>query len=364
MAQSSVAAIDQFTAGFAVGDAISSEALILQDFLRRLGYPSNIYCQHFQERDAELVMHFQHYHKRRDAILIYHHSFYSDFLNEIHRFPARKVLVHHNTTPPEFVRPYNRTIADQLTITRGKLRELSHHFEICLADSEYNAGDLRELGFQNVRVMPVAIEWETWNQPDADDTHHLRFLDDGRKNILFVGRIFPNKRHQDLIKAFYYYKQLEPRSRLIMVGTFHPGVRGYTAELFNLTRELGLENDIFFTGMVSQDEIRTYYKKAHLFLSMSEHEGFFVPLVECMYFDVPVLAYASSVIPETLGDSGVLFHEKDYARVAEMMREILERPDLRDGILHGQRERLQYFDLSRTYARFSDALQTLGIIHP
>ena len=329
--------IDQFTAGFASGDAISSEALILQDFLRRLGYESNIYSQHFQEQDGALVRHFRTYHRSKNAILIYHHSFYSDFLNDIRQYPARKILIHHNTTPPEFVDRYNRAIAEQLTVTRTRLKSLAHHFEVALADSRFNARDLREMGFGHVEVMPVALDFDNWERlPDAA---HLNFLDDGRKNIV-------------------------PASRFIMVGTFHPGVRGYTAELFNLTRELGLENDILFTGMVSQSEIQTYYRKADVFLSMSEHEGFFVPLVECMYFGVPIIAYASSVIPETLGDCGILFSKKDYPRIAEMIAGVLEQPRLHRNLVEQQKTRLPAFELSRTFAAFSRALQRMGVIHP
>lgn len=218
------------------------------------------------------------------------------------------------------------------------------------------------MGFPNVDVMPVALDFNGWEElPDAP---HLDFLGDGRKNILFIGRVFPNKKHQDLIKTYYFLKQIVPDSRLIMVGTFHPGVRGYTAELFNLTRELGLENDILFTGMVSQSEIQTYYRKADLFLSMSEHEGFFVPLVECMYFGVPVLAYASSVIPETLGDCGVLFTQKDYPRVAEMIARILGQPDFHQAIVEQQKSRLPAFELSQTFTAFSRALEKMGIIRP
>ncbi len=354
--------IDQFTAGFASGDAISSEALILQDFIRRLGYESHIYSQHFQESDGDLVRHFRSYHRSRQAVLIYHHSFYSDFLDDIGRYPARKLLIHHNTTPAEFVERYNRSIATQLSLTRTRLRSLAHHFEIALADSAFNAQDLKEMGFADARVMPVALDFDSWAaEPLAE---HLRFLDDGRKNILFVGRVFPNKKHQDLIKAFYYLKQIEPDSRLILVGTFHPGVRGYTAELFNLTRELGLEDDVLFTGMVSQQEIQTYYRKADLFLSMSEHEGFFVPLVECMYFNVPIVAYAAAVIPETLGEAGILFHEKDYPRLAELLARVLHDAALRSALLNGQRKRLAAFELSRTYSSFSAALKQMGIIHP
>lgn len=354
--------IDQFCAGFALGDAISNEALIIQDFLRRLGCRSEIFSQHFSAADARYVHHFRNYKRRGDAILIYHHSFHSDFLDILERHPARKVLVFHNTTPPEFARPYNPTIADQLAYTRERLRGLSGAFEQRLADSAYNADDLRDLGFPPTEVMPVPVDFEQWR--GLPDSAHLQFLDDGRINLLFVGRVFPNKKHQDLIKAFYYFKKLKPRSRLIMVGSFHPGMRGYTAELMNLARELGLAEDILFTGLISLADIQTYYRKADLFLSMSEHEGFFVPLLECMHFGIPIVAYSSSVIPETLGGSGALFFEKDYVRVAELMAEITDNAALRDSLAARQRERLKDYDISRTYVALSNALERLGVIHP
>ncbi|MCB1318004.1 MAG: glycosyl transferase, partial [Leptospiraceae bacterium] len=106
--------MDQFCAGFATGDAISNEALILQDFLQRFGIASTIYSQHFNENDAHLVRHYKEYRDDRNSILIYHHSFYSDFLKQLKYLRSRRILVFHNMTPPEYVQPYNREIAEQL----------------------------------------------------------------------------------------------------------------------------------------------------------------------------------------------------------------------------------------------------------
>ncbi|MCB1321220.1 MAG: glycosyltransferase, partial [Leptospiraceae bacterium] len=156
-------------------------------------------------------------------------------------------------------------------------------------------------------------------------------------------------------------RKIEPRSRLIILGAYHPGVRGYTAELMNLTRELNLERHVLYTGMVSQAEVRTYYRRSHLFLSMSEHEGFFVPLVECMYLDIPILAYASSVVPETLGKSGVLFYEKDYRRIAEMMALMVNNKELRSATLATQQERRKAYMPAQTFGIFTDVLSRFGL---
>lgn len=351
--------IDQFCAGFARGDAISAEAMILQDYLRGRGFESNIYSQHFPERDSDRVRHFREYRENKNNILIYHHSFWSEFLLQLPRLKARKALIFHNMTPPDFVAPYNRLIAEQLTVTGRLLGELAGEFELNLADSDYNAAELREMGYADVSVMPVAFQMD--HAPVDLLPRHLEYLDDGCINILFVGRVFPNKRHQDLLKAFYFFRKIHSRSRLLIVGSFHPGVRGYTAELFNLTRELDLKDHVVFTGMVSPSEIMTFYRKSHLFLSMSEHEGFFVPLVECMHLDVPVLAFGSSVIPETLGDSGVIFFQKDYSRVAELMSLIVHDGNVRQRVLEAQRRRRAFFAPERTLMAFEDALSRIGV---
>lgn len=350
--------IDQFCAGFAPGDAISHEALLLQRYLINAGFESRIYSQHFRDQDAHIVQHYTQFKDRKDSILVYHHSFYSDFLAGLRDVKTRKILAFHNMTPAHFVRPYSRTIADQLDLTRTLLNGLRHSFEIKLADSQYNARELMDMGFDEVKVMPVPIYLEDFR--DGKEAR-LPFLEDGRRNILFVGRVFPNKRHQDLLKAFYYYHQIQPDSRLILVGDFHPDVRGYSAELINLAREMGIREHVLFTGKVPADEIKTYFRKADLFLSMSEHEGFFVPLVESMYMKLPILSFASSVIPETLGRCGVTFYKKDFPRIAAMMHQLVEDQDLRAAVIAEQNKRLSYFEQNRTYEVFREALLEMGV---
>ena len=351
--------IDQFCSGFSSGDAISNMALVVRRYLRERGFRSDIYCEQFAEKDSGLVSHFSHYAPRADSVMLYHHSFHTEFLERLAGLPVKKILIFHNVTPARYVETYNRAMASSLDLARKDISEYRAIFSVCLADSRFNAGTLGKLGYTNVRVMPVPLELN--GEAPREIPPHLRYLKDGKTNILFVGRIFPNKMHQDLIKAFYFYRKIAPDSRLLLVGPFHPGVRGYTGELFNLTRELGLGESVVFTDMVSDEELRAFYANARLFLSMSDHEGFFVPLAESMSFDLPILAFGSSVIPETLGESGVIFYRKDYRRIAELMRILTQDEEIRARVLAAQRVRLREFAPEKSIAILEQTLAEIGL---
>ncbi len=350
--------IDQFLSGFSAGDAISNEAVLIRDHLRGRGFRSDIYCEQFTEQDAGTVHPYGAYHARRDSVIIYHHSFHTRILQRLSAYAARKVLIYHNVTPPDHVAPYNRRMAESLARAREELRGLRGSFDAVFAVSRFNATELGALGFADVDLLPVPVV--TAERHGSELPGHLRYLEAGPLNVLFVGRVVPNKRHQDLIKAFYFIHRREPRARLILVGAFHPGARGYAAELHNLVCELGLGSAVVFTGMVPPEELPCYYRTSHVFVSMSEHEGFFVPLVECMQYGVPILAFASTVVPETLGSSGVLFFQKDFPRVA-IMAEKLARPGaLRDGVLAGQAKRARDFRPSDSLEILDRTLDGLG----
>lgn len=332
--------LDQFCAGFATGDAISNEAMILQAFARKAGFGGQIYADHFPDADASRVRHSRKFRPEKSDILIYHHSIHTPFSDRLPRFPGKKILLYHNVTPSSFVRPYHRALADRLDHARSCLKDLTGAFDAVLADSAYNAADLETMGFVKADVMPVALR-PIWEQPAPERAEKKPLT------VLFVGRVFPNKRHQDLLKAFYFLKRIRPDARLQLVGSFHPEMRAYTAELNKLIHELGL-TDVEFTGMVNDRRLIQAYRDADVFLSMSEHEGFFVPLIECMHFGVPILAFASSVIPETLGQAGVLFNEKRFPEVAEMLVELAENSSFRSEILQAQKKRAEWFSPQRT----------------
>jgi glycosyltransferase involved in cell wall biosynthesis len=199
--------------------------------------------------------------------------------------------------------------------------------------------ELSAVGWSLVGVLPIIFNPERLTV--RPDPKILKSWQTG-VNLLFVGRIAPNKCFEDLILTFHYLKQTRcPNARLFLVGSSR-GMEPYLAFLEALINRLAL-TDVFFAGHVSAAQWAAYYQVASLYLSLSEHEGFGVPLLESMYFGVPIVAYKATAVPETLGGSGVLVKTKDHAAIAELIAEILGDESLRNQLIAGQKARLQAF---------------------
>jgi glycosyltransferase involved in cell wall biosynthesis len=333
------AAIHQFVAGFSNGDAISNEARVLRDCFRRWGFASEIFCETKRilpelRKDAHDV---SHYTPAPSDVVLLHLSIGSP-LNEVFRtLPYRKALLYHNVTPPEYYRVINPQTADQLTRGREQVKALANVAQINMADSRYNAEELEAFGYRDVHVLPLVLDLDKLvSSPDRRVTRRFK---DGKTNILFVGRCVANKCIEDLLAALAVYTQTVDRgARLIHVGSY-AGSEPYYAFLLARCRELGID-EVHFVGSVTQSQLNAYYGLADIFLSMSEHEGFCIPLIEAMVHDVPVVAHAATAVPETLDGAGVLFHGKDFGLVAETIGRVASDETLRAAIIRGQQERL------------------------
>lgn len=337
--------IHQIVCGFQKGDAISTNAVRLQNIFRAWGYESEIFCplRHIAPplRDQAKDIGEHRSRSRSGNIVLYHFSIGSETVGYFKGLPDRKVLVYHNITPGHFYRGLYDERSMLLDQGRVALKELAPVPELSLADSGYNAAELEEAGYRNVKVLPIILDFAHLDR-HTDETVIKRYSGDIR-NILFVGRIVPNKRYEHLIMAFHAYRQFIGKpARLLLVGSYIQMER-YLAYLHNLVHELKLK-DVIFTGHMIQDRLVAHFRVADLFLSMSEHEGFCIPLLEAMHFSVPVMAYAAAAVPETLGGSGILFREKDYRRIAEMMDLVLDDRKIRSRVIARQNERLTTFD--------------------
>ena len=350
--------IIQMLPTIAFGDAVSNDAVAIKKVLSQMGYESRIYAENIHPK-----MHGQarFYHKmermRKDDVLIYHNSTGTEMTFDFENFACRKIMIYHNITPPEFFDGYDNRSKRLTTYGLAATKCIADKMDYCLAVSEFNKQDLRAMGYTcPIDIRPVFIPLLDYEKKPSRKIM-ARYENDGYTNILFVGRICPNKKQEDIIRAFYYYKRnINRKSRLILVGN-SAGMEKYYYKLRNYVDELKLA-DVIFTGSIPFDEILAYYRLADLFLCMSEHEGFCVPLVEAMYFDVPVLAYASSAVPSTLGGSGVLLKEKDPVLAGEMMHCVLSDNALRRQILQKQRERLQDFSFEAVRALFEKQIHT------
>ena len=241
------------------------------------------------------------------------------------------MLQYKTSTPPTFRHPTQPCSACRAGETR--LASLVPAADLALGDSEYNRLELEALGFRQTGVIPIAVDTDRLTQapphPVLDD-----ILDDGLVNFLFVGRIAPNKRIEDHIRLAEQYKRyVDAYYRFIFVGRYDVVPRYYATIRALLAQYEMLEDRFIFTGPVPDVELAAYYRASSVYISLSEHEGFCVPLLESMAMDVPVLAYSAAAVPDTLGDAGVQFAPKDLEYAAELLGMLAfeERPRERFG---------------------------------
>lgn len=336
--------IFQLVAGYSNGDAISNEARAMRAIFRGWGAASEIVCE------AQLILPellddawtLERYraNARADDVLLLHLSIGSGINQAFQTLPGRKAILYHNITPPEFFAGIKAKTARRLAAGREQVAELAGTAEVNLADSGFNARELEDFGYDDVHVFPLVLNLDSLS--DRLDPLVLEEYGDERPTVLFVGRGVPNKRIEDLLYAFHYYQRLHaPDARFVHVGSY-TGLEFYQWHIAMLARRLGLEN-VLLTESVRQDELNAYFRSADIFLSMSEHEGFCIPLIESMVHDLPVLAYAKAAVPETLDGAGVLFREKRFDMLAAMIDRLISDQKLREGVIAGQRRRLQRY---------------------
>jgi len=293
-----------------------------------------------------------------DNLLLHHFSLGSKASRTAFALPDRMALIYHNITPPHYFVGVHRALARQCFRGRRELRAYVDRCDLAMGDSEFNRQDLDALGFPRTAVLPVVPDF---SHLDLEPNRLVaRGFDDDWTNIVFVGRVIPNKKIDDLIRFFHvYHSVFNPRSRLLIVGA-QSGFERYLASLHQLVRTLGASH-IHFVGHVSDEELVAFYEAADLFLCASEHEGFCVPIVEAFYKQVPVLAYAATAVPATMDGAGVLFDTKDPMHVARLMDAMLSDPALRDLIVDGQLaavERLRSKDFAGSLLGFVDTILT------
>jgi glycosyltransferase involved in cell wall biosynthesis len=351
-------AVHQLVSNFDMGDAIGNHVRALRKLLRTWGYASEVYAQY---RHMSLLKDAHFYTTYRavsspDTAVLFHFSIGSEVTSFFAGLPDRRAMVYHNITPPEYFVGVNARVADRCRRGRFELARLRSVTELALGVSEFNRQELASAGFRRTGVLPILVDWEQYRHPPVGALEDAY----GRgTNLLAVGRLAPNKRVEDLIKAYYFYRRLDPDSRLIVVGSA-VDTEAYLAGCQKLCAELGLLDHVVFAGSVSQQELCTYYRLASAYLCLSEHEGFCVPLLEAMHFDVPVIAYAAAGVPGTMGEAGLLLQEKDFPAIAELAHRAVHDPALRASVVAGQRARLRAFDAEAIGATLREHLETLA----
>jgi glycosyltransferase involved in cell wall biosynthesis len=347
--------VDQILPIFAIGN----HTLALREALRRWGHESDIFAQLTHPRLAKESRFFEDY-RAVDApgnVLLYHYSIGSPVTRFVAGLRARRVVDYHNITPPEFFEGVNRRAAAECRRGLRELPPLAGETALGLGDSEFNRRDLEGMGFAPTGVLPIFIPFEDYDR--EPDRRVMKAFGDGRPNVLHVGRFAPNKKIEDLVRAFAFLKKTRPDARLVLAGT-DVNLENYSGAVRELVERLGVR-DVVFVGHVTFPELLAYYRTAAVYLTMSEHEGFCVPLVEAMIAGVPVVAYASTAVPGTLGGGGILFDRKDYPEVAAIIEEVIGNDKLRSAIKEAARVRLTAFGKEARESALRAHLASLGV---
>jgi L-malate glycosyltransferase len=293
---------------------------------------------------------------RRGDVTIFHFALPSAMTEAFAQLTGVRVLQYHNITPAPFFAPYSPALFRLAALGRRELQTLVGRVDLALGDSEFNRRELELLGFQPTGVLPIAVNTDRITAAPRRPALE-RILGDGLINILFVGRIVPNKRIEDHIRLAEVYKRyVDSYYRFIFVGRYD-GIPAYYAQVRSLIAEFRMLPDRFwFTGAVPDADLGAFYRWADAYVSLSEHEGFCVPLIEAMAADVPVLAYAAGAVPETLDGAGLLFAPKDLEVAAEMLGMLVYDRPVRERVLEGQRRRVADFAAERIDAQLHNIL--------
>ncbi|MGE5244473.1 MAG: glycosyltransferase [Betaproteobacteria bacterium] len=342
------------------GDAIGDSARRVRDLLRGLGHESEVYALTIDDDLAVEVRPYADPAARGGDLTIFHYALPSPMTAAFAALGGGRVLQYHNVTPASFFAPYDPALFRLASLGRAELATLVGRVDLALGDSEYNRRELEALGFAPTGVFPIAVDTSRITQR-AERPALDSILDDGLVNFLFVGRIAPNKKIEDHIRLAEMYKRyVDAYYRFIFVGR-HDVVPRYYATVRALMSEYRMLPDRFiFTGPIPEEELAVYYRHAAVYVSLSEHEGFCVPLVEAMAADVPVLAYAAAAVPDTLGGAGVQFAPKDFEFAAELLGSLAFDDRLRAAVIAGQRRRLADFGDACVSRALAGLIQTLS----
>lgn len=350
------------TPSIAASDAVSNDVVGMYRVLQRHGFDTRVFAESWTLKYPRISppQAIAGFLKKPDDVLIYHYSRGWDLgLELLQNRRSHTVVRYHNVTPPEFFVGYNADLAAMCHAGRLQLRPIANsHSDRYLSASAFNMRELLAAGANESSsfvVPPFHHIDRLLSVPAARKV--LEAYGDEKTNICMVGRVAPNKGHAALIEAFAaYHHDYNKESRLLIIGKEETRLRNYSPFLRELANRLEIRDAVVFAGEVSDEALRAYYQSAHAFMITSEHEGFCVPLVEAMALGVPIVAFASSAIAETVADAGIVWEERNPYLLAETLDRVLKKSISVDFSLKGRRRYEEHFTNEKIEAAFFNAM--------
>jgi glycosyltransferase involved in cell wall biosynthesis len=335
-------------------DAVTNQALAYRTLFERWGWSGEDFAPVQAEGMARGVIRPLHELRRSpDDVLVLHYSGYATGIERVLGAGGRTLVVSHNITPPEFFWASDPVEAVRCQLARGQLAELADAAGVLAGVSAYNAAELQAISGRSAEVIPVLFDRRRLGTPGGMNGRVVP-----APTVLFVGRLVPHKRQDLAIRAFARFRSVSPGARLVLVGT--PLSPDYARALVSLAGALA-PGAVTFSAGLSPAQLWDHYRSAGVFLCLSEHEGFCIPLLEAFHFGVPVIARDAGAVSEVVGDAAVLVDSSDdIATVAELLPIVLGDPELRDELARRGQRRLEEFDYDATASRLRDTLQRLA----
>jgi L-malate glycosyltransferase len=358
--------VDQFVPSFVRHDAIGNHVLRVRKALRDSGIEGDIFHDIVDRRLAKQSRPYVECDPRPSPgrLILYHASTQSRMVPWLEQTAANGQAVavdYHNITPAEYFWRWDPAAAEQLVEARQELAALSVSTELALADSEYNESELQQLGYHSTAVAPLLVDWDQYHaRPDRVVARALaRRRARGGLVWLFVGRLAPNKCQHDVIAAFAVYRrQFDRQARLALIGS--PTPISYRQALQRMADELDVADAVMFHGSVPFPRLLAYYRASDVFVCLSEHEGFCVPVLEAMELGVPVVAFDAAAVRDTVGSGAVLVKDKDPVFVAHTVHQLVSDAESRSAVVGRGRARVKDFALESTSRQFLAALSGWG----
>lgn len=332
--------IHQFLACAVPHDAVTNHAMALHKIFKQVDPGTRMWAEAYDQMYEGTVADYPWYEAvaRDDDICFWHASSDSVIAPWLLKWAKNLVVFYHNITPSELVEPFDPVLAHRLDLARSQTAALASMCQVALAGSRYSAGELVEWGYPTPEVIGLYLDEKAYVS-DPDPALYERLIAEKQDGpaVLFVGRLSPNKGQEHLLKALRELRKIHPDARLWLVGGSH--LEAYSGILEELIDDYGLGGGIL-AGKVSQAELAAYMRAADIFCSLSVHEGFGIPLLEAIRYNLPVVAFDAAAVAETLDGAGLLLDTRDPATVAEALALVFEEDRVREQLIAAGRERL------------------------
>jgi glycosyltransferase involved in cell wall biosynthesis len=350
--------IHQFHAGPAPADAVADSMFFVQSILKGWGVASEIFAADVDPRLAGAIRPLDRLAPGKDDLVLIHHSRGHDALPRLAALGCRKALVYHDIAAPRFLAGTD-SLHDDAVRGYAQLGELRPMVEAAIAPCAFDARRLRARGFAKVAVIPLLKDFAALRSaPHAKKPYYDEWP---AFRLLFVGRLAPQECPHELVAFVGATRAIDGVPlELVLIGDGGSDP-DYVRRLAGQARQLGVERQVGIADRRDGRDLFGWYRAATVHLSLSEREGFGVPLIEAMAFDLPVVAHAAPGVAETLGGAGLVLADKESATIREALSGLHRDRPFRRALIRGQRARLLRFARERVASELACWLLGLGI---